>query len=211
MQYPRSAIRFVMLLLALLFAGNTAVGLGFKTRNYPAGIAPNSVVKGDFNNDGKLDLVIADSCQNINCDTYGVVKVLLGNGDGRFTSAKKYRSAQDGESSIFVTAGDFNGDGNLDLAVVNTGINIFGDVSVLLGHGDGSFGLPDPNEVGGSTPVWAATGDLNRDGKLESCGLGYYHRLDRNSARQRRWHVPRRGELPNRGLARGIRGGGFES
>jgi hypothetical protein len=165
MHHNRRALSALALsLLSLHGLSQPAFGLGFRSRTYPAGVAPNSVVKGDFNNDGKLDLVIADSCQTLDCDTYGVVKVLLGNGNGTFTPAKKYRAGQDGESAVFVTAGDFNRDGNLDVAVVNNGINLFGDVSVLLGHRDGSFSPPVPYEVGGSTPVWAAARDFNRDG-----------------------------------------------
>src|SRR5215469_7214854 len=142
-------------------------GLGFNTTAYFAGISPNSGVTGDFNGDGKLDLVIADSCQNSRCDTVGVVSVLLGNGDGTFHGARKFQAGPAGTSALFVTSGDFNRDGKLDLLVINNGINLFGDVSVLLGNGDGTFQPPVTYGVGGSTPVWAAVGDLNRDGKLD--------------------------------------------
>ena len=47
------------------------------------------------------------------------------------------RDFQAGGNSLSVTAGDFNGDGRLDLATANCG----GDsVSILLGQGDGTFG-----------------------------------------------------------------------
>ena len=142
-------------------------GLGFNTTAYFAGISPNSGVTGDFNGDGKLDLVIADSCQNSLCNTVGVVSVLLGNGDGTFHGARKFQAGPAGTSALFVTSGDFNRDGKLDLLVINNGINLFGDVSVLLGNGDGTFQPPVTYGVGGSTPVWAAVGDFNRDGILD--------------------------------------------
>ena len=44
---------------------------------------------------------------------------------------------------------DFNGDGARDLATVNSG---FGDVSILLGNGDGTFAAQTFFEVGGRTP-----------------------------------------------------------
>jgi hypothetical protein len=145
----------------------SAQGLGFNPTSYFAGVAPNSVVAGDFNGDGKLDLVVADSCQTFSCDTVGVVTVLLGRGDGTFKKWKKYQAGPYGTSALFVTAGDFNRDGALDLLVINNAISVFGDVSVLLGNGDGSFQPPVSYGVGGSTPVWAAVADFNRDGILD--------------------------------------------
>jgi hypothetical protein len=59
-----------------------------------------------------------------------------------------------------VTVGDFNGDGMLDLAVANPGSN---NVSVLLGHGDGTFQAAR-NFAVGTAPVSLAVGDFNGDG-----------------------------------------------
>lgn len=148
----------------LLFSSTAVFALGFNTTTFYAGVAPNSAVAGDFNRDGKLDLVVADSCQNSACDTVGVVTVLLGNGDGTFHGRKKFQAGPFGTAALFVTSGDFNRDGKLDVLVINTGINVFGDVSVLLGNGDGSFQPPVSYAVGGSTPVWAAAADFNHDG-----------------------------------------------
>ena len=160
----RPFVAVLMVSLACLIFLHPAHGLGFNTTPYYAGAAPNSVVAGDFNHDGKLDLVVADSCQTNQCDTVGVVTVLLGNGDGTFHGRRKFQAGPFGTSALFVTSGDFNKDGNLDLLVINNGINVFGDVSVLLGNGDGTFQAPVSYAVGGSTPVWAAAADFNRDG-----------------------------------------------
>jgi hypothetical protein len=62
-----------------------------------------------------------------------------------------------------ITSGDFNGDGNLDLAIANYFSN---DVSVLLGNGDGSF-APAVNFGGVSSPFSIVSGDLDGDGKLD--------------------------------------------
>jgi VCBS repeat protein/List-Bact-rpt repeat protein len=59
--------------------------------------------------------------------------------------------------------GDFNGDGNLDIAVANLVSN---DVSILLGNGDGTF-QPARNYVTGSSPGSIAVGDFNSDGRLD--------------------------------------------
>src|SRR5262249_20400769 len=59
-----------------------------------------------------------------------------------------------------LAAGDFNGDGKVDLATTNL---ISSDVSVLLNKGDGTF--EDPvNYAAGLYPFSAAVGDFNGDG-----------------------------------------------
>ena len=60
-------------------------------------------------------------------------------------------------------AGDFNGDGQTDLAVANSARN---DVSVLLGNGDGTFQTQVTYAVG-SEPDALVTGDFNGDGRTD--------------------------------------------
>jgi hypothetical protein len=68
-----------------------------------------------------------------------------------------------GGGPFSVAAGDFNGDGKLDLAVAN----FFSDtVSIFLGTGTGSFG-PKTDFGTGSHSFSVAVGDFNRDGKLD--------------------------------------------
>jgi FG-GAP-like repeat len=66
-----------------------------------------------------------------------------------------------GNLPFSTVTGDFNGDGNQDLAVCS-----FGGVSILLGNGDGSF-TPAPSLPSGSQPYAIATGDFNADGSLD--------------------------------------------
>jgi hypothetical protein len=133
--------------------------------NYTAGTSPTSVTVGDFNADGLLDLAVANqNCTNgaSPCGA-GTVSILLGAGDGTFLTHVDYPSAP-GPNSI--TAGDFNGDGILDLAVAAGNGGVGTQVSILLGNGDGSFQNP-VNYGTGTNPVAIATADFNNDHKLD--------------------------------------------
>ena len=109
---------------------------------------------GDFNRDGKLDLAVTNNCSN--CDN-GTVSILLGNGDGTFTAGTSFNAD---ENPTQVITADFNGDGDLDLAIANYGSNI---IRVALGKGDGTFNLV-PDLVVGSNPTSLVSGDFNGDG-----------------------------------------------
>src|SRR5215471_12356574 len=74
-----------------------------------------------------------------------------------------------GTKPVAVAAGDFDGDGKVDLAVVNNGDATAGDdggVSILLGNGDGTFRAA-VNTPAGKNPVSIAVADLNGDNRLD--------------------------------------------
>ncbi|HET9177651.1 MAG TPA: FG-GAP-like repeat-containing protein [Terriglobia bacterium] len=139
--------------------------------NYPAGQSPNSIAVGDFNGDGKLDLAVAN--QGIALQAIdGTVSILLGKGDGTFQAAVDYTA---GKIPYSIAAGDFNGDGKPDLAVVNaansqTATPIDGDLSILLGIGDGTF-QPAVDYQPCPSPVSVLLADLNHDGNLDVIAL----------------------------------------
>jgi FG-GAP-like repeat len=153
MAVPNNASASVSILLGMghgTFRPAVDYGLGFGSHH------PNSAAVGDFNGDGKLDLVVANGGSND-------VSVFLGNGDGTFGTPLQYGTNSDLDSvePSSVTVGDFSRDGILDLAVANPG-----GLSVLLGNGDGTF-KPFVIYAAGSTPFWVSAGDFNRDGKLD--------------------------------------------
>ena len=74
-----------------------------------------------------------------------------------------------GSNPISVTAGDFNGDGYLDLAVANYNSNT---VSILLNNGSGVFTQSSTPGVG-SNPYSVTAGDFNGDGYLDLAVANY--------------------------------------
>ena len=124
------------------------------------GDLPESIAADDLDDDGHLDLVVA----NLATDD---ISVLFGSGDGTFTPDIRYPV---GESPHDVAISDLNGDGIVDLIVSNYGYEDFffdsGSISVLLGDGDGTFGPEAQLTFGPSTANVGSIGigDFNRDG-----------------------------------------------
>ena len=117
-------------------------------------VPPVALGIGDFNHDGKLDLVSIGFFGGSN-----EIDVLLGNGDGTFTLGASYTVGSGPQS---VAVGDFNGDHNLDLAVADT---LSGSIDILLGNGDGTFRQGAMLPASFPTEITAA--DFNGDGKLD--------------------------------------------
>jgi hypothetical protein len=142
-------------------SGPTTVSFGtLPTSSNCVGLAaPQSIAVGDFNNDGFLDLVVSDSAHNS-------IHVCLGKGDGTFTDITGAAGIPTGHNPQGLAVGDFNNDGNLDVAVVNQNDN---NVQIFLGDGTGSFFAPAKTYglFGGVGPIAVAVGDFNGDGALD--------------------------------------------
>lgn len=148
-------IRHSLIALALYFVmgAPAATAVGFKPPlEYSVGDYPDSIAAGDFNRDGKLDLVVANYSD-------GTVSVLLGNGNGTFQPKVDYAINYSASS---VAVGDFNNDRKLDLVVATSNTN---SVSVLLGNGDGTFQphIDYPTAYGYALAVADFNGDGNAD------------------------------------------------
>ena len=145
-----------------ILLGTGTGSFGAKT-DFGTGIEPASVAVGDFNGDGKLDLAVTNFGYSFAGEPIidpRTVSILLGTGTGSFGAKTDFGT---GSGPASVAVGDFNGDGNLDLAVANF---VDDTVSILLGTGTGSFGAKTDFGTG-SLPLSVAVGDFNGDGKLD--------------------------------------------
>lgn len=122
----------------------------------PSWYGPYSVAIGDFNGDGIPDLALVFSGG-----------ILLGNGDGTFTT--QYLPLGENLPSVGVAyaAADVNGDGKLDLVMVSSDIVSNGVyVTALLGNGDGTFVAAPTMTVAAGFELFCtvAVADFNGDG-----------------------------------------------
>src|SRR5262249_48624075 len=152
-------------------AGTVGVLLGLGDGGFEPPIFTSSsrdasvVLLGDYNGDGVADVVVSNGCSH-------TVGILLSKGDGTFSTEVDYDTGAVVPSSCLylslpgsVASADFNGDSLADLAVVN----LDGSVSVLLGHGDGTFqsGVRytlAPDSRSPTNQAGIAVGDFNGDG-----------------------------------------------
>jgi hypothetical protein len=106
--------------------------------NFPntSGFDSPAVVAVDLNNDSKLDVVIAHqiACYTAPCRVTQLISIMIGNGDGTFQPASEMDVGR-GMSKMAV--GDFNRDGNKDLAIAGDNSRVYR----VFGVGDGTFVL----------------------------------------------------------------------
>ena len=135
----------------LLNEGDGSLGLPMR---YLAGLLPYALISADLNNDGVLDLAVANSRSDD-------ISVLLGIGDGSFSLPVHYSS---GLGPTDIAAVDINNDGALDL------LTYYGEVSVHINQGDGSFVAAADAIVGepdGAIAIAMEVADFNGDARSD--------------------------------------------
>lgn len=132
-------------------------------RDFSAGGVPSAVAVLDLNNDGTLDLALANRASNsVIGGTPGIVSVLLGNGDGTFNTPANYPS---GPNIVGIAAGDVTGDKIPDLVVSHS---FSPTITTLKGNGDGTFQTEQQLSTDSSLgSAYLELIDLNNDGKLD--------------------------------------------
>src|SRR5689334_24763357 len=100
----------------------------------------SAVAVGDFNHDGKLDIAVTDSSQNL-------LGIYLGDGQGNMAVPVSYPV---GLQPAALVIAEVNNDGIPDVITANKGS---GTLSVLFGNGDGTFRSATSVAAGGADPV----------------------------------------------------------
>src|SRR5213078_1108233 len=116
------------------------------------------LAKGDWNRDGKPDLAVIGRATS-------TVSLFVSRADGGFRAADSYRVGGPAtKHPASIAAGDWNGDGRIDLASADNGAT--GTISILIGSGAGAF-MPATLYGAGPFPEGLVAGDWNGDGKLD--------------------------------------------
>ena len=156
--------------------GNIGIALNNRTNDpfngvtsqfIPVGVNPYGLIATDVNQDGKTDLVAANSPTLSSPTGTGTISVLLGNGNGTFQSAL---TTAVGNHPRYLAAGDFNRDGYQDLALSQSDPD--NNISLLFGNGTGAFSrttLP----LNSVSPRDLISADFNGDGFLDLAAATY--------------------------------------
>ena len=137
--------------------GSSPESAPFRSIHLPAGTHPDGLSIADVNNDGNVDILVAN-------DGSGNLSVYLGDGKGGFSQADRSPFSA-GQDPTDIATGDFNGDGNLDVAIANHGVKL---VTILLGNGRGQFSFAPGspfNVESNPHPHGIAVADFNGDKK----------------------------------------------
>ncbi|CAF1344331.1 unnamed protein product [Rotaria sordida] len=149
-------------LAVLLGYGNASFG---PMITYSTGIdsTPYMLAANDFNNDGQMDIVVA----NYGTNNLGI---LIGYNNGSFATMTTYSTGFQ-SNPFYVAVGDFNNDNRTDIISVNWGSNSIG---IFLGYGNGNFAVMITYSTGDSSnPCAAAVGDINHDDQLDIVVVNY--------------------------------------
>jgi FG-GAP-like repeat len=155
MQRTIWSLAFAVAVLAITVQSASA-GQFKKAVYYGAGQRPSTLVAAHLAQSGNLDLAFADWLS-------GHLVILLGNGDGTFQPARKLRVT----NPVELAAGDFNEDGNEDLAIVEANGTGDGTLAIFLGDGKGGFKLNSSYPIG-AVSGFVAVADFNGDGHLDA-------------------------------------------
>src|SRR5512143_1539999 len=145
-----SAFALVVLLVPRASAARPLFGSPFLS--FDTGLQPYGIAHGDLNEDGRLDIAVANSGSVTHS-----VSVLLGEATGGFGPATSISTTY---AARGIAIADVDRDGHLDLVLACFSAS---KVTILPGTGAGTFNAGS-NLTVGSGPVSVAVGDVNGDG-----------------------------------------------
>ena len=128
-----------------------------------SGLHPEAVAVADLNGDGIPDIAAVMVSNYLSGTTS--LAVFLGKGGGNFQTARTFPLKSTAGQFSGIVIGDWNGDGKPDIAAVSQAVNA--SIDILLGDGTGNFKEMATVPTTEDDPVYLATADINRDGKLD--------------------------------------------
>src|SRR5262249_50740763 len=133
---------------------------------YPVGLSAQAaaIAVDDFDGDGDQDLAVVRDGTG-----FGHVTILLGHGDGTFTTGV---TVQTHHRSRSVVVGDFDQDGLPARAIANAGTETLANVSIVMNDGLGAF-HKSGNETVGKLPFHIVSGDVDGDGDVDLLTANY--------------------------------------
>lgn len=126
---------------------------------FTVGSQPFDLAISDFNNDERQDIAVTFRGTT---GSNGGISILIGDGKGTFQPAFSVPGIS---STLGILAGDFNNDGNMDLAATGTD-DFSGTLSVMSGNGNGTF-TPAASFPVGFFCLSLTAGDFNSDGRVD--------------------------------------------
>jgi uncharacterized protein YdcH (DUF465 family) len=141
-----------------------------------------NIIPGDYNGDGKTDFIRQEHSGTAGwgSDTVGTFSIYFSKGDGNFDIVTplgtEYQDALRGTPGVWITPGDYNGDGKTDFirqehtGTAGWGSDTVGTFSIYLSKGNGYFDIVTPlgtqyqDALRGTPGARIISGDYNGDG-----------------------------------------------
>jgi RHS repeat-associated protein len=134
-----------------------------------------SLAVGDWNNDGFLDVVAANTQTTIGDPLVPTLSILLGSAEGNLSLSQDVTLLLTGSAFLrpnHVAMEDVSGDGNVDIVVAGYAGFSTNSIMIFLGKGDGQFlgtrNVPIATNFNqGNYPQFLSLSDVNLDGRID--------------------------------------------